>query len=258
VREGEGMEGRRTLARGARLLALLAVPLAIGCVVPPAGDPVDPLPTDLEAASLTHDGSSRYHGVATAGGLDLTGAADVGSNARTIIWPRYSPVTADQLACVTWTSQSDPVDQEGVALRIRPSGATVRAITVTKNVWQGAEYLANVHVWDTHAAPETITMIGSVDLSAALGAAWVAPAPLPWRMCARATGSTVEVMMWPLANGEPAWGDPRYSGTVGLPPGWDAPGLTGWYAGHLAPGHRITYTDLVPAYPGLIAAPVTP
>jgi hypothetical protein len=66
-------------------------------------------------------------------------------------------------------------------------------------------------------------------------------------MCARAVGSVVSFIVWPLADPQPAWGDPRYGGSVELPAGWDLEGRPGWYIGHLEPGDKAGFEDLTTA-----------
>lgn len=60
--------------------------------------------------------------------------------------------------------------------------------------------------------------------------------PLPWRACARVEGALVTLKVWPAAVPEPRWDDPKHTGTVRLPDGWEYPGRAGWYVGHLEPG----------------------
>lgn len=82
--------------------------------------------------------------------------------------------------------------------------------------------------------------------------------PHPWRMCARAVGSTLSFIVWPTTHAEPAWDDARYGGSVTLPTGWSAAGKPGWYAGHLLPGESMVYDDLTTrAMTGTAAAEAT-
>jgi hypothetical protein len=240
---------RWSVAGGTRALVLGVLVLVVaGCVAPapPPPPPVGPLPAYLDAVALTRDGDGQY-GVTVAGGtMTVTGAAVDGSNTRVIVWPAAATPTLDQTVCSTWTDQSSVVNQQGVALRIHTAAGATRAVTVTKNVWFAVSRIFNVHVWDT-SQPAVGAVLGQFDLGETFQMPYQAPKPLPWRLCARVQGSTLDFIAWPLTTTEPAWGDPGRGGSVTLPPGWDTPGVTGWYAGHLSPGEHLTIGDLVPA-----------
>ena len=118
-----------------------------------------------------------------------------------------------------------------------------KAITITKNVWFDANWIFNVHVWDTSASP-VATLIASFDLGSVLypGGSYV---PYPWSICARVIGNVVDFVVWPTGSPQPSWGDPAYGGAVTLPPGFEDAGHAGWYAGHLQPGEHAGFQDLV-------------
>jgi hypothetical protein len=194
---------------------------------------------------LTRDGADGYATAAGPGTVRVTApATNVGTNTRLVLYPPAQPMTVDQQACATWSDQSDLGAQQGLALRVRhdlPEGRW-RMVTVVKNVVWGANWNLNVLTWDTRD-PTGWTMHGSVDLAPVF---WPDRqlAPLPWRVCARATGDVVTVKGWRVGAPEPAWDDPVAAGTVRLPAGWTFAGKGGWYAGHLAPGQHTTLTGL--------------
>ena len=158
-----------------------------------------------------------------------------------MFWPAADDPSLDQETCATWTDDQNDVRQPGAALRTTSDHSTTQAITITKNVWLGANWIFNVHVMDT-AAVEPFTLIGSFDLTGAF-VRNLSLAPPPWRMCARVVADVVSFKVWPLVDPAPAWDDPTYGGSVRLPAGWDHPGRPGWYVGHLRPGEESHFSD---------------
>ena len=121
------------------------------------------------------------------------------------------------------------------------SATTPAAITVTKNIWLGGFWIFNVHEW----LGQYSTPIGQFDL----GEAFRRPSsdeavPLPWHICARAVGPVVDFKAWPDGQVEPAWGDPKYGGSVVVSSTWVFPGRTGWYIAHLFPNDTAQFDDL--------------
>jgi hypothetical protein len=228
------------------------VGLAVGLTLTAAGCRWVPTPT-FDATStpafslryLTRDGTDGFGSAASPGRVRVTApATNQGTNTRLVLHPPAQPMTVDQQACATWADQSDLRTQQGLALRVRhdlPEGRW-RAVTVVKNVVWGANWNLNVLTWDTRD-PGGWTTLGSVDLARVFWPGQVL-APLPWRVCARATGDVVTVKGWRVGEPEPAWDDPVHTGTVRLPAGWTFAGKGGWYVGHLAPGHHSTLTEL--------------
>jgi hypothetical protein len=207
-----------------------------------SGSSTDPV---LAAWIPTPDASDGYTIDGRADSIRVSAVpGNRGSNLRAVIWPDHGPVVADATECVTWSRASSDSLQEGVALRIapRPDGS-YSAVTVTKNVYAGIEWSFNVHVWSGTGLGR---QIGEFVLERDFRAGGDGPPvrPLPWRMCARTRGDRLEVLVWPLAGPAPRWGDPAYGGTLRLPASVAPRGATGWFAGHLAPGASVEYTDL--------------
>jgi hypothetical protein len=226
-------------------LMLLAVVLAIvatGCkVVVQTYGPTDV--ASIDKAVLTADGNDNYVFTSTPANMAVSAPDTNGSsNLRELFWPDDSPAVADSQSCATWSAATNPVLQQGAALRIVQSGSHVRAITVTKNIFGGASYIFNFHVWDNTQSP-AFTQFGATNLQSLLVQNGVL-VPLPWHFCARVIGSTVEFKVWTGSESEPAWGDASHGGQATLPAGWSAPGETGWYIGHLHPKDSATFTDL--------------
>ncbi len=207
---------------------------------------VDVPPVVVRAAVLTPDGTDGYNFDAEANTVTVSAPPqNQGGNLRTVFWKSDAAVERNATTCATWARESSDLLQQGAALRIspRPDGS-VRAITLTKNVYPYGSWIFNVHVWDS--ASGRMQGLASISLEPALSIPGSPPImqPLPWRVCARVEGSTLRFKAWRLAEREPAWGDRRSGGSVKLPRDAPASGYTGWYAGHLHAGMTATYTDL--------------
>lgn len=177
-------------------------------------------------------------------------------NVRAIFWRRQTPQPADQQACMSWNTVAGPRSggdtQPGIALRIAPEGpggTAVRAVTVTQDIWLTGIWLFNVHVWDTAKSQRPFKLVRTFDLSDVVGKVTNTDgviddtmAPTPWHICARATGNELTFIVWTRDEPKPSWNDPRHSFTTALPVGWDEPGFTGGYIGHLHAGQKAAFT----------------
>jgi hypothetical protein len=194
-------------------------------------------------AVLTPDGPDRYRFVSAPANTAVASIDRAGGNLRQIFWPADNPAVPDSESCAVWGAETGPNVQQGAALRITQSGGRTRAITVTKNIFYGATWIFNFHVWDTAQSP-AFTQIGATNLYSTLVKAGIVT-PLPWNFCARVIGSALEFKVWPVAEPlEPAWGDPTHGGRVILPAGWGAAGKAGWFVGHIQPGNTAVFTNL--------------
>ena len=212
-----------------------------------AGDSVDAATPQtrrsLVTSVITPVGRDRFS-VVPIGAADATITApmtNVDSNLREVFWDQTAPDVADGGACATWQSASTALLQQGIALRASSSATGTRAILVTKNVFLGAPWVFNINVWDTGTSG--LAVLENVDLHTVFSPVGQLE-PLPWRMCARVRGDTVDFKVWPVSQPEPAWGDPHFGGSGRLPPGWLLPGKSGWYIGHLPAGAFATYRDM--------------
>jgi len=202
-------------------------------------------PTELPiTAQVVEDGAVPYRfGPQPSGGTLVENQGDTGLGgleARWIWSPPGTATGASQSACDTWDSQSGPITQEGVALRvISHDGIEQRAITVTKNVFANTVWVFNVHLWNG----STYKLIGQYTLSRDFLQGHRL-APLPWRMCAAITGTTLRFKVWPLTDPEPAYGNPVFGATLTVPATWVYPqGRPGLYVGHLGPGDQASFSD---------------
>jgi Calx-beta domain len=219
-----------------------------------AGVP-DPISTGYRGATLTQVVAAKtraadsYTIAASGGTVESSANAPVlSSNDRVVFWPSTEVPAADQESCATWSSQQPTqargvTTQEGLALRVATADGVTRALTVTKDVWANANYVVNVHEWNTSWA-QPFQLLASVNLGGYL-ASGGAVSPLPWDVCARVVGTTLQFEVWLDGQTPPAWGDTTQGATVQLGAGWDYPGAAGWYVGHLAAGASTTYTNLI-------------
>lgn len=223
-----------------RALALVAATALAGCQPVLTFD--GSTPTDQRVVVLTPDGGDRYRYGSSSDAIEVAALdGNQGSNLRSIFWPGTSPVVADGQSCATWTSQTGLLVQQGAALRIRRTSGRVRALTVTKNVLFGVTSNVNLHTWDSARAEPFAKFAGATVPGLREDGRTL---PLPWRFCARVVGRTLSFKVWPTSRSEPAWGDPRWGGSATVPAGWEAPGTTGWYVGHLGAGERARYDQL--------------
>lgn len=238
---------------GAALLAAAVVTGALaGC------NEIVPLDPTLRAAFVTADPDDDF-GITVDGVVTrvTAPASNTSANTRLVFWRTTAPVTADQRSCVSWAEEDTTTShhlQQGVALRIRAETGRTRAVAVTKNMWSSGFWTYDVHVMDS-AADQPFVRIGRVDVLDVVVRSGVL-APAPWHLCAQVVGGTVTVKVWPGDVAEPPWGDGVHGGSVALPPGWDAPGVAGWYAGHVGPGQVLDVVD--PRIVPLSAVPAAP
>jgi hypothetical protein len=222
---------------GARVLAC-AVAVAVALVA--TGSPA--AAAALATKILTPDGADTYTITSAAGTVTMVAPpTNTGGNLREVFWPAGAPDRADSTACATWTTAAPNPDQvqQGLAFRVGP----VRAVTLTKNVIFGVVWVFNVHEWDL-SSTEPFVQVAQFDLVNAVVPVGGVIRPLPWRVCARLIGNTITMKIWFPPETEPAWTDPDRVRSATIPAGWEAPGKTGWYVGHLPPGGSATYTRL--------------
>jgi hypothetical protein len=230
---------RRRLA--AIVIALVLVGAACEKVRVQTYGPTSTSPS--QQAVLTEDGPGRYRFVSAPANTVAASVDSASGSLRQLFWPADNPVVPDSESCAIWGAETGPLVQQGAALRIAEQGSRIRAVTVTKNVFYGATWIFNFHVWDTAQSP-AFTLVAATDLSATLVHAGVVT-PLPWHFCARVIGSKLEFKVWPVAEPlDPAWGDPAHGGSVILPAGWEQPGKAGWFVGHIQPNNLAVFTDL--------------
>jgi len=196
----------------------------------------------IKAAVLTPDGSDSYSFSADANG-EITAtapASNQGTNLRQVFWIHGAPDFVDGTSCATWTTETSSLLQEGAALRIVEGDGFTRAVTVTKNIYFGATWIINLHVWDSRESP-AYSQVGQFDLSDELAPSGER-APFPWRLCARVVGSTLEFKIWrPNDERKPAWGDSSHGGSATVPAGWVQPGEAGLFVGHIPPGGAASF-----------------
>ncbi len=232
----------RKPARAAVLLGVLVL-LASACVATPHVTYDGSADLQPQVVVLTPNGYDSYTFSSGPGYAQFDARPDNrDSNLRQVFWPSGGPEVVDQQSCATWSDATVANTQQGAVLRLSTADGHVRAITVTKNIAYYSVWVFNVHVWDT-ASAQPFTLVGQVNLGSEFFANGQV-APLPWHLCARVIGSTVDLKAWHDPEGEPAWGNSMRSGSVALPDGWVYPGHAGWYIAHLVPGGFARFEDL--------------
>lgn len=202
-------------------------------VITPDGDDIyliDQPPGEVEELTVAAPGANRSGNLRTVAVLD-----------------GVEPST-DQESCISWLGPRYDRVQPGLALRVTSSEGQVRAITVSNNVWLQDRSSFNVHLADSAAGEgleERMVAVGKIALPSGLGEGIFTMTPLPWRMCARAEGTTISVKAWSTDEHpeEPAWDDLGFAGSVEVPPDWVHSGRPGFYMAHLAPGERAHLTN---------------
>ncbi len=197
------------------------------------------------AGVITPQGMDRYELSASGGRMVIrTASGNTGGNLRTVFVHDDAPVVVDQQACVTWTGkETKNLIQPGIALRVRSTTKRTQAVTITNNILWGQRGAFNVHIADSDArtadADRRMRLVGQVP------APWAQQA-LPWRICARAQGTTLQIKTWSLATNpsEPTWSDPVHAHVVRLPPEAVYSGRPGFYIAHLRPGEQTGFENL--------------
>lgn len=218
-------------ARRSITAALVAIAALVGVACEPSL-PTQVRSTPYRGTTITEDHGETYRLSARRDGVRITAPwANQHTNLRIAVVKDGAPKTRNQQACMTWAGSTDRLTQAGVVLRSRNLDGRMTAIMVTNNIiyrWRGA---FNVHLADS-AAPNPLVKVAGANLPAFLD-----PAPLPWRICARVNGTTVELKAWsiPVEPRIPRWGDPRYGYAIEIPPDWVYRGQPGAYIGHLTP-----------------------
>ncbi|WCO69056.1 hypothetical protein PO878_09995 [Iamia majanohamensis] len=198
-----------------------------------------PVATPLDVHVLTPQGDDAYQADRVGSSAAVRAApGNTAGNLRVAVTDPDATPSRDHETCATWSGPARGRTQPGLALRVRDGTGTSRAITLTSSVWAGVRWQWNVHLWEDGSG----LLLGRQLLD--LGVPGEGLDTLPWRMCARAVGDRVDLVVWPEARDRPDWSDPARSLHATLPPGWDAPGLPGWYVGHLVPDDQTSYTGL--------------
>ncbi len=236
------MSGSR---RRVRLVAIVATALLLTGCLPELILTYDRTSTSTPLAAAVYPGGGDSFVISgSAGALDIVAPdTNTGGSLREVFWPSGAAVVADSQSCATWTSQHGRFVQQGAAFRIRQeSTGRVRAITVSKNVMFGIIWGFNFYSWDTNRDP-SFAQFGSTLIPGLLDANGV-PLPLPWHLCARVIGPTIQFKVWTNSMAEPAWGNSAWGGHATIPTGWTTGGTTGWYIGHLAAGDSAHFDNL--------------
>jgi hypothetical protein len=145
--------------------------------------------SELTSATLTPDGTDSHTLTQPDGHLIASApATNSGLNLRQVVWPAHEIPLTDSEVCATWENESTNYAQEGLAVRIVSSTAGTRAVTVTKNVIYGINWIFNVHTWDSSNTSAPFNQIAQFDFGSILSDNGHLRA-LPWRTCIRTLGN---------------------------------------------------------------------
>lgn len=222
------------------VLALAAIGSAASCKPPP----FRAKHATWFVGTVTRSGLDRYEFADQGSGLKVTApTSNRGGNLRLASVKQGTPTSLNQESCVTWNGPVASLVQPGVVLRAKLDANRTRAILVTNNILFGVRSTINVHVADT-AKSSPYERIISFNMTGGLGH-FQRLNPLPWRLCARAAGSTVTVKAWSITAhpAEPSWTDPTYTASVQVPANGVYAGKPGVFIGHLKAGRTTTLSD---------------
>jgi hypothetical protein len=202
----------------------------------------------FNVATLTTSGSNAYqlsHDPSSDAVTITAPATNTDEGGRGVFWPSGQTAMLDGESCARWQGENPaaPYAQEGAALRIRTNlDGSVDALTVTKNIWLGAIWIFNEHIWNSNQSP-AFTQIGHVDLRTVFDPSGdpMHPSPLPWDLCAKTVGPNLSFVAWLDGSPRPAYGDTTHGGSVQVPATYVYPGQVGWYIGHLHPGQTSVF-----------------
>lgn len=248
----------RARRRATTFGAIATMVLVLAACIPVFGD--DTGGVRRYVMSRYSDASYLYDGdMADLTVLDVAPFTD--GNVREFFWDTKHPYLADQQTCMNWETiakSGSETTQPGLAMRIAPNGPDgkgLKAISINENIWSAAVWVIKVLLWESDGtdtrdgSDHSFVGAASFDASAIVGKMWMDNGVLhstliraPWHICARTQGLQVTVKLWTGTNPEPAWDDPVHVFTSVLPEGWDYPGYSGGYLGHLAANQTATFS----------------
>lgn len=205
-------------------------------------------PAPLFSRSALTSDESRYRYTRRADGAVVVRAPKLNpdSNRREVFTEPGAPVSRNQVTCATWVEQSDPLVQEGLAVRVVDRDGRIRAVTLTKNTVFRVDWVFNVVTWDTARDGDPWRDVEQFDMGSVLATPELTVEPFPWRVCLRATGRTISFKVWlPERMAEPSWQDLLYTRSTTIPAAFNVVGAPGWYVGHVPAGGKVVYADLV-------------
>lgn len=219
----------------------------------------EPVDLDIIQRAMTSSEGGFYHYETSPVTVRVSAPPDPGgAGVREMFWETGSLYAANQESCITWDttafSNGDAPTQPGLAVRITPSGKDghgIEAISVNQNVWSAASWIIWVNTSDTSRPGRANTPVAAFDVSAITGKRWtdengwhnsmIGP---PWYVCARTEGLQFTFKLWTHQDTEPGWDDPDHVFTTTLPEGWDHPGYSGGYIGHLRENQTASFSRL--------------
>lgn len=208
---------------------------------------LSPAPTAADglARSVLTDDGPAYHYRYDGHRLVVHARGSGEPNRREVVVPRGARPSRDQTTCATWVEESRWKVQPGLAVRVVDRQGRVRAVTMTKNVFGGAQSVMNVLTWDTARAGDPWRTVAQFDLADVLLDPHRRLVSFPWRACLRVVDRRVSFKVWPVGRVDPpSWGDRAYVRHARLPRTAVHAGRPGWYVGHLPGRGATTYRRL--------------
>lgn len=205
--------------------------------------------SDLTGHTITNGATTITEYELSGSGTTVSAYADptVDSNEREAFWYTGSPVAQDEESCSTWDT-SPGLTQQGEMLHMtQDANGVVHGIAVVDNIWMGGKWIINIYGVTGDGSGDVAPDVADIQegfTPSGLGDSLDTMPPLPWHMCARTVGTTVEFVVWTGSNPEPAYGTPGAGGQADIPVGYQDPGIAGWWVGHLPPASTATMSDL--------------
>ncbi len=229
---------QRNRGRGASLTLVVSVLVVVSSACAPVPRPGS---GNFTARVISNDGAYTV-GVSRGVLTVRNGGSRRGADTRIIVTESGSPGSSVCATIKPMPGGLTAFAQPGVALHVRTAGGRTTAITLTNNVLWGARWNWNVHYMDSGRRP-TYALLGSISAPGFYRQSMRMPA-LPWRVCARTIGNSLQGKIWKSGTREPAWGDPNFGGSVTLPRGLATGGESGVFAGHLSPGQQLNFGEI--------------
>lgn len=200
----------------------------------------------FDAGVLTPIGKDSYPIVAQGSRIVASSPKTNSSgNLRIAFWRKGEKAVTDQQSCLDWLTP-DGRAQPGMALRIVPEGeqSHAKAIVLTQNLWGGA--LGTFYVLGMEeGVASSDEQIGLFRVSDVVAKTPTTFRKGPWHVCARAVGSDYRIKVWVGTDPEPSWSATHGVWRLKLPTAWVYAGLPGAYVGHILPGEKMAFANLV-------------
>ena len=237
--------------------ATIARDTGVVTVATPAAGTISKLAPGFATDSMVHVVTpglvDRYALTAKQGSVTVAAEGKIAvADDRSFFFAPGAASSTDQQSCASWSSQSPAPSptvplQQGLVLRAATFDGVTKAISVTKNIVYGVNWVFNVHEWNS-SLPIPYVLLHHFDLSSYV-IAQAKVRPLPWNACLQVVGSQLRFELWVSGDPVPAWGDSTHGGDIPLPSSMVFAGTPGYYAGHLTAKSSMTFSQLYAGAP---------